>query len=103
MEIFECIQKRRSIRKYKEQEVERDKIDQIIKAAMMAPSACNMQPWEFVIITEKSVLSELKEGIQFGRYNAPVAIMVYIGYADEEKGERTSYNEKRVYWEKYDS
>lgn len=169
MDLFECIHKRRSIRKYKEQEVEREKIDQIIEAAMLAPSACNMQPWEFVIITDSTILSELKEGIQFGRYNAPVAIMVcantkldkgvhswdkdcsaaienmllaatglglgsiwigvhglpaaqkvaskvlnlpnhvipfgmvYIGYGDEEKGERKSYNEKRVYWETYDT
>lgn len=36
-----------SIRKYKSQQVEPDKIEQMLRAAMAAPSACNQQPWEF--------------------------------------------------------
>ena len=76
MDIFDCINKRRSIRKYKNLEVEKEKIDLLIKAGMVAPSACNRQPWEFIIITDDKVLTELREGMQFARYNAPVAIVV---------------------------
>lgn len=43
-EIFERV----SIRKYEDKPVESDKIQQILKAAMAAPSAGNQQPWEFL-------------------------------------------------------
>ena len=43
-EIFHRV----SIRKYKNQPVEKEKILKILKAGMQAPSACNQQPWEFV-------------------------------------------------------
>lgn len=76
MDIFDCINKRRSIRKYKDIEVEKEKIDLLIKAGMVAPSACNTQPWEFIVITDGNVLMELRNGMQFARHNAPVAIVV---------------------------
>ncbi len=41
---------RRSIRKFKEQEVEPEKIDKLLRAAMQAPSAANQQPWEFIVV-----------------------------------------------------
>ena len=47
-EIFERV----SIRKYEDKPVESDKIQQILKAAMAAPSAGNQQPWEFYVVTD---------------------------------------------------
>jgi len=68
--------KRRSIRSYQERNVEKEKIEFLIKAAMSAPSACNTQPWEFIIVTEKLVLEEIKNQLPMARYNAPCAIVV---------------------------
>ena len=48
-----------SIRKYKSQQVEPDKIEQMLRAAMAAPSACNQQPWEFYVVTDKDVIAQL--------------------------------------------
>lgn len=42
-----------SIRKYQERPVENEKILQILKAGMQAPSACNQQPWEFYVVQIK--------------------------------------------------
>lgn len=42
-----------SIRKYKNQPVEKEKILRILKAGMQSPSACNQQPWEFYVVTNK--------------------------------------------------
>ncbi len=50
MKFIELVGKRRSIRKYTQQLVEQDKIDYILEAARLAPSAVNFQPWYFILI-----------------------------------------------------
>lgn len=50
---------RRSIRKYEDRPVEREKIDKLLKAAMQAPSAANEQPWEFIVVENKDTLRKL--------------------------------------------
>lgn len=74
--VLETIYQRRSIRSYKEQEVEQEKIITLLKAGMAAPSACNLQVWEFVVVTEKEMLRDLKITISEGNYNAPVAMVI---------------------------
>ncbi len=56
-EIF----KRVSIRKYEDKPVEKDKIEQVLRAAMAAPSAGNQQPWEFYVVTDKEKIKALSE------------------------------------------
>ncbi len=74
--IPDIIQKRRSIRKYTNQEVEKEKLELLVSAATIAPTACNSRPWEFVIITDQEVLQKLQSKLLFARYNAPAAIAV---------------------------
>ena len=50
-----------SIRKYQEKEVEREKIVMMLRAAMAAPSACNQQPWEYYVVTNKEKIAELSQ------------------------------------------
>jgi nitroreductase len=50
---------RTSIRKYEDRAVEKEKILQILKAGMQAPSACNQQPWEFYVVTNKEMIQKL--------------------------------------------
>lgn len=52
---------RSSIREFKETPIEQDKITELLKAAMQAPSAKNQQPWEFIVIDDKSILLELSK------------------------------------------
>lgn len=59
MDAIEAINKRRSIRKYTTQQVPREVVEELIRAAMMAPSAGNEQPWHFVIITDRAVLDRI--------------------------------------------
>ena len=56
MTAIEAMQQRRSIRSYTPQPVDRATIEEIIDCARLAPTAMNDQPWEFVIVTEKSPL-----------------------------------------------
>ena len=50
---------RTSIRKYQEKPVEREKTEQLLRAAMAAPSACNQQPWEFYAVTDPETVCRL--------------------------------------------
>ena len=50
-----------SVRKYKDRPVEKEKIMQILKAGMQAPSACNQQPWEFYVVTDKEKIKQLSK------------------------------------------
>jgi nitroreductase len=54
------IENRRSIRKYKiAKPVTREQLDQLLGAAMLAPSACNSRPWEFIAVTKREVLDDI--------------------------------------------
>jgi len=76
MSIQETIYARRSIRKYQEKPVEREKIELLLKAAMAAPSAMNIKPWEFVVVTKPETMDEIRSALMFGKFNAPAAIAV---------------------------
>ena len=72
-EIF----KRISIRKYEDRAVEPEKITQILKAAMAAPSAGNQQPWEFYVVQDKETIRRLSECSPYAgcAAGAPVVIV----------------------------
>lgn len=61
MELYEGIQKRRSIRRYENRPVEKEKIDRLLRAAMQAPSAANQRPWEFIVVENKETLQKLSK------------------------------------------
>ena len=70
---------RRSIRKYKDQEVEKEKIDIIIKGALTSPSSKNRMPWDLVVVEDKELLAKLaasRGGASHPIANAPLAIVV---------------------------
>ena len=53
------LEKRRSIRKFKEREIEPEKIETLIEAALRAPSSMNRRPWEFVLVRDRGMLKRL--------------------------------------------
>lgn len=75
---------RRSIRKFKDQAIEPEKIDRLLRAAMQAPSAANQQPWEFIVIKEKETLDRLS---QTSPYAKPVAgsAVTFVFLANENE------------------
>ena len=72
-EIFSRV----SIRKFTNQQVEREKIVTMLRAAMQAPSAHNQQPWEFYVVSDKDMLEKLSHISKYSMCikNAPVAIV----------------------------
>jgi nitroreductase len=84
MELSEAIKGRRSIRAFKKQNLPEDIVAKLINAASWAPSAGNIQPWEFVIVREPSVKKELAQAALNQEFveEAPVVIVVC---ADEKR------------------
>jgi nitroreductase len=83
MEVSEAILKRRSIRRWKPDPVEKEKIENVLEAGRRAPSWGNTQPWRFIVVQDKAKIAELA-GAASGQpqvSSAPVVI-VCCGVAD---------------------
>lgn len=78
-EIFERI----SVRKFENREVEQEKIEKILRAAMAAPSAGNQQPWEFYVVKDKSVIKALSEVSPYSGCVAGAPVVVVPCYKTE--------------------
>jgi len=76
MTVLKTIYARRSIRKYTEKPVEKEKLETLLKAAMSAPSAMNIKPWEFVVVTNPDTMNDIRSSLMFGKHNAPAAVVV---------------------------
>jgi nitroreductase len=59
LNVFEAVRTRRSIRKYADKPVEKEKLAKVLEAARLSPSACNNQPWHFIAVTDKAVREKL--------------------------------------------
>ena len=58
--MSEIINKRRSVRKYQiDKPVTKEQLNRLLEAAMLAPSACNSRPWEFIVVTKREILDEI--------------------------------------------
>lgn len=53
MDIIKAIQKRRSIRNFKAEQISEDVVHRLLSAATSAPTAANCQPWEFIVISDE--------------------------------------------------
>ena len=78
METMDAIFTRRSIRKYLPKPVDRDVIENILKAGMNAPSAGDEQPWHFVLIDRRDLLEKISEIHPYAKMlkDTPAAILV---------------------------
>jgi len=69
-QVIENMMTKTSIRKFTSEPVEDEKVEEMLRAAMTAPSAVNSQPWHFLVITDGKKLEQISQ------YNAPLSIAV---------------------------
>jgi nitroreductase len=86
MDVFEAIQKRRSIRNYKPTPVPTGKLVKILEAARLAPSASNVQPRHFIVVTDDATKEDLSAGI-FARFLKQVPVVI-VACGDEKKAKK---------------
>ncbi len=63
MDVFTAIEQRRSIRKYSNKPVEEEKLQKVLEAARLSPSAKNEQNWKFIVVRDDKVREELTKAI----------------------------------------
>jgi len=88
MEVFEAIKGRRSVRAYTDEEVPDEAIEKILDAARWAPSAGNLQSWEFVVVRDPEAKRRLAEAAWGQRFiaRAPVVIVVCANQKRSARG-----------------
>ena len=57
--VLEAIKKRQSVRSYQDKEIPEEILQQILEAGRLAPSACNNQPWKFIVVKDKRLKEKL--------------------------------------------
>ena len=85
--FIDLLRQRRSTRKFENRQVEEEKIEKILQAALMAPSSKRSNPWHFVVVNEKEKLEKMAQSREMGSKfleNAPFAIVVL---AEEAKSD----------------
>ena len=83
MEYYDLIRNRESIRDYDPgNPVPREVIDRILDAGRLAPSACNIQPWEFLVIESPNMLQKTRECYHRQWFKDAPHILVVVGFRD---------------------
>lgn len=81
MEFIELVNKRQSDRKYAPKPVAREHILKCLEAARLAPSACNSQPWKFIVVDDRAKLAEMSEaaiGLGMNKFTVQVPVLVAV-------------------------
>jgi len=90
LSLMEIIKNRRSIRAYSGEPVEQEKLEAVLEAARLAPSARNRQKWQFIVVTDKAD-PKIKAAMADACFNQPSVEQapVCIAVVDEEPGMMT--------------
>ena len=88
MDLFEAIRHRRSVRAYTREEVSEEEVEELIDVARWAPSAGDIQPWEFVIVRDAEIKRKLAAAALDQTFieEAPVVIVVCADEAQSSQG-----------------
>lgn len=85
--MFELLRKRRSIRKYSDRPVEKEKIDTLLKSALLAPSSKGIRPWQFIVVDDRETLQKLSKAKPHGASFVANAAAAIVVIADAEKSD----------------
>ncbi|MFR9554296.1 MAG: nitroreductase family protein [Rikenellaceae bacterium] len=76
--VYDAIITRTSVRSYTSQQVEREKIEKLLRAGMAAPTAGNRQPWEFIVVKERAILDKFPEIIPGTHMAAKAQVAIVV-------------------------
>lgn len=92
MDFLELVGKRRSVRAYQQRAVEQEKLMQVLEAARLAPSACNLQPWYIVVLQGEQVQRLEPAYARSWFLEAPLVLCVCADTSEAwARGDRVSY------------
>jgi len=82
MDMAELIKKRRSVREFADKPLPREALEKIVDAARFSPTARNVQPWEFVVVTGRQLLKEIAGITEHGKFIAAAGGCILVFSAD---------------------
>ena len=82
--LMDLIEKRKSIRSYKPQDVEEEKLNYILQAFRKAPSAKNLQPWKLIVVKDKKKISDLSIACNNQTFIAEAPILIVACAKEDE-------------------
>lgn len=76
--MLDLLKRRRSIRKYANKEIEKEKVLKLVQGALLSPSSRNLRPWEFVVVEDNAILEKLSHSKPGGGFlkNAQLGIVI---------------------------
>ncbi len=82
-EILKLIGRRQSDRAYLDRDVEEEKLNRILEAGRLAPSACNSQPWKFIVVNDPATREEISKAssakeLGFNKFTSQVPVFIVI-------------------------
>lgn len=92
-DVIDNIMTRTSIRQYTDNAIAADTLETILKAGFAAPSAMNKQPWEFIVVTERTMLDSLAAVHPYSRLQSAAAAILVCGNM-----KKAIEGEGRGYW-----
>jgi nitroreductase len=78
LDAIGCIKARRSVRNYENRPIAKDIIEDIIDCARLAPTAVNMQPWEFVVVTNSETKAKIAQAATYGKFIADSGACIVV-------------------------
>ena len=82
MKAMDVLKLRRSVRAFQDKPISNEILEKLLDAARFAPTARNIQPWEFVVVTERKTLKKLGEMAENGRFIAQAAACIAVFCSD---------------------
>jgi len=82
-DALKLITQRQSDRAYSDRRVEKEKIDRIMEAGRLSPSACNSQPWKFIVVDDPLLVSEMADAssaqaLGFNKFTSQVPVFIVL-------------------------
>jgi nitroreductase len=96
METLECMKKRHSVRAFKSKEVEKEKLEKILKAANSAPSAGNLQAYEIFLVRDSKKKDALASA-SYGQHFIAEAPVVLVFCANPSRSQKYGRRGKELY------
>jgi nitroreductase len=87
MELNDVMLKRRSVRQYTDEPIPADKLEQILKAGLIAPTSMNRKPCEFIVVQDKAMLKKLSEVKEYGSAMIADSSAAIVVIASEKKAD----------------
>ena len=89
MDVMQAIRSRRSVRKYQPRDIEAEKLQQVLEAGRLAPSANNRQLWKFIVVRDAQIRQKLVKACCDQAFIAQAPIVIIICATDAERRMRS--------------